>query len=79
MSNAPPIDTTGVTVWELREMARLIARGDLDEAIGATPYDPDPDDDDDMPGGVDIPEDLRRDAILVEALRCLADKKESER
>ena len=57
------------SVSEIREMARLIRNGSLDEVVGVY---------DDV-GNLDITEDVKRDAILVEALNCLADKKEAER
>ena len=67
------------SVSEIREMARLIRNGSLDEAIGAKPYDAEDDESLTLVGGMNIPDDVKRDAILVEALNCLADKKEAER
>ena len=57
------------SVSEIREMARLIRNGSLDEVVGEH-------------GDYDdffITEDVKRDAILVEALNCLADRKEADR
>jgi hypothetical protein len=59
-TNMPPMDMSGVTVWELREMAKDI-ENQRDGGKRLPIYGP------------------YENAILVEALNCLADRKEAER
>lgn len=69
---------SGATAWEIRDMASQIKRGDLPDMVMAEEIDDDagPDDPETSPYFI---QDVRRDAILIEALECLAAKKEAER
>ena len=80
-------DESGATVWEIREMARRVEnsgvvdliRKPLNEVVhDLLGEEPDHDEIDDAISGIGIV-DFMSNAILVEALNCLADRKEAER